>query len=1419
MNKTYRSIFNTATGTWVAASETAKSRRKSGGQRTLARVSVVLAAVTLSLGATQSFAYVAGTGAQQGNANNTVIGDNANGSAAGCNSTYLPGSACSTIIGNSASSTAGATTVIGDHASATGSNSTAIGAYASAAQWSQAIGAGAAATGGWATAIGQSAQATATNTTAIGTNSTALGNGATALGSGAHATQQDSFAMGWNANATAQGSMAFGTSVTSAGVNAVALGMGAKTTANDSVALGSASVADRANTISVGAQGSERQVVNMAAGVADTDAVNVSQLKPVLTGLGGGASIDPATGVVTGPTYKVQGGTQDNVGAALDALNDGVNDRVAYDKNGDGSTNYNSVTLGNGLASGPVALHNVAPGVADLDAVNMSQLNATNAQVAQNTTAIENMANGSRFIAAFQNTGTAASAPVGPNSLAVGQSAVASGNAANAFGSSARATNNGATAVGNSASAGGNNATAIGYGSNASGGNAFAIGTSSAAAAQGSVAMGANAKVNASASSSTALGYGATVAANVTSAVALGASSTNTRSNTVSMGSTGNERQVTNVAAGTADTDAVNVNQLSAATTQLGDQITTVNNNLTTLGDQITAGQIGLVLQAAAGADLTVGAGTDGTRVNFADKDGNTRTLANVSDGIADTDAVNVGQLNTTATQLGDQITTVNNNVTKLGDQISSGQVGLVQQAAAGADLTVGAGTDGARVNFADRSGATRTLANVSAGTAATDAVNVQQLRTELANASASDMAYFQADGWSNKADVAKVAAGSRGVAIGANANATGENSVALGADSVADRDNVVSVGWGMGGNGTRQIINVANGNENTDAVNVQQLKPVIAGLGGGAKIDANTGVVTGPTYNVQGGTQNDVGTALDALDTGLTTAQGDIVNLDGRVTNNETNITNLQKQIGDGSVGLVQQDATTRNITVAAGTDGGVVDFTGTAGARQLTGVADGTVTDGSTDAVNGSQLYATNQQVAKNTGDITTINSNVTALDGRVTTNETNITNLQKQIGDGSVGLVQQDTTTRNITVAAGTDGSVVDLTGTAGARKLTGVANGSDDHDAVNVSQLKQSGLIDNNGNALAAVTYDVNTDGSVNYSSVTLGGQNAAGPVQLHNVADGTAETDAVNLRQLKQAGLVDNNGNTLDAVTYDAGSNRTQVTFGNAGAPVLLSNVQAGMADTDAANVGQLRGLASGLGGGAGIGADGAYIAPSYTFNDVTYNNVGDALSGLATQIGQTGDRITTVEKVISTGESNAHVATSGDQANAASATGGDAVAIGAGASASNTNSVALGAGSTTDRDNTVSVGSAGSERAITNVADAVMSTDAVNKRTMDTAVAGAKSYTDQQIGMVQQALGDVSRKAYSGIAGATALTMIPDVDQGKTIAVGVGVGSYQGYAASAIGVSARLNDRIKVKMGASVSGAGTTYGAGASYQW
>ena len=63
------------------------------------------------------------------------------------------------------------------------------------------------------------------------------------------------------------------------GAESVAIGGNAQSLAANSVALGSNSVADRANTVSVGSAGNERQITNVAAGTADTDAVNVAQLK------------------------------------------------------------------------------------------------------------------------------------------------------------------------------------------------------------------------------------------------------------------------------------------------------------------------------------------------------------------------------------------------------------------------------------------------------------------------------------------------------------------------------------------------------------------------------------------------------------------------------------------------------------------------------------------------------------------------------------------------------------------------------------------------------------------------------------------------------------------------------------------------------------------------------------------------------------------------------------------------------------------------------------------------------------------------------------------------------------------------------------------------------------------------------------
>ncbi|RQT10131.1 hypothetical protein DF037_39765, partial [Burkholderia contaminans] len=110
-------------------------------------------------------------------------------------------------------------------------------------------------------------------------------------------------------------------------------------------------------------------------------------------------------------------------------------------------------------------------------------------------------------------------------------------------------------------------------------------------------------------------------------------------------------------------------------------------------------------------------------------------------------------------------------------------------------------------------------------------------------------------------------------------------------------------------------------------------------------------------------------------------------------------------------------------------------------------------------------------------------------------------------------------------------------VTLAGKTGTT-LSNVAAGKADLDAVNVSQLKSSGLIGEDGKSIAAVTYDKKTDGTPNYNSVTLGGGKSTGPVTLSNVAQGKANTDAVNVEQLTKAISEVEGGMNPLAVSYD-----------------------------------------------------------------------------------------------------------------------------------------------------------------------------------------------------------------------------------------------------------------------------------------
>jgi autotransporter adhesin len=116
--------------------------------------------------------------------------------------------------------------------------------------------------------------------TAIGDNSTATGNNSTAVGANSTASGDSSSAFGANSTASGRNSVAVGMGASAFGANSTAIGTNAFVAASgfNSVALGQGSIATRPNTVSVGAPGQERQITNVAAGVAPTDAANVGQL-------------------------------------------------------------------------------------------------------------------------------------------------------------------------------------------------------------------------------------------------------------------------------------------------------------------------------------------------------------------------------------------------------------------------------------------------------------------------------------------------------------------------------------------------------------------------------------------------------------------------------------------------------------------------------------------------------------------------------------------------------------------------------------------------------------------------------------------------------------------------------------------------------------------------------------------------------------------------------------------------------------------------------------------------------------------------------------------------------------------------------------------------------------------------------------
>jgi autotransporter adhesin len=434
----------------------------------------------------------------------------------------------------------------------------------------------------------------------------------------------------------------------------------------------------------------------------------------------------------------------------------------------------------------------------------------------------------------------------------------------------------------------------------------------------------------------------------------------------------------------------------------------------------------------------------------------------------------------------------------------------------------------------------------------------------------------------------------------------------------------------------------------------------------------------------------------------------------------------------------------------------------------RQLINVADGTKAQ---DAVTVRQLAGALSSFAV-TGQLY-FHANSTAADSlavgaqSIAVGPTTVVN-----GDNGVGIG---------------NGAVVDATAPGG------VAMGELAHSAQADAIAIGSGAVASGAQSLAQGA----NASAANAGGVALG--SGAQSSAIDAVAIGAGASASLANSVALGAGSVTTVGALSNYIAYGLStpqSSAGEINVGNR----QITGVAAGKAGTDAVNVSQLDAVSTQLttlinnqnGGGGAPFTSTPGSSPASTGSNSSAGGQGSVASGSnSTAVGNTS-----------------------------TASGNGSTAVGQGATASGGNSVAIGAGSNDGgRANVVAVGAANAPRQVANVAPGTDGTDAVNVNQLNAGLSQANAYTDQRVNQLQQGINSTARNAYSGIAAATALTMIPEVDKGKTLSLGIGTAGFRGYQAVAIGGTARITENIKIKAGVGMSPGGDTVGVGAAMQW
>ncbi|ENQ7677622.1 YadA-like family protein, partial [Escherichia coli] len=758
-----------------------------------------------------------------------------------------------------------------------------------------------------------------------------------------------------------------------------------------------------------------------------------------------------------------------------------------------------------------------------------------------------------------------------------------------------------------------------------------------------------------------------------------------------------------------------------------------------------------------------------------------TSKITNVKDGdltAGSTDAVNGSQLKTTNDAVAANTTNIatnTTNITNLTDAVDSlGDDSLLWNATAGA-FSAKHGTNGTDSK----------ITNLLAGTVSsdsTDAINGSQL-------------YGLADSFTSYlgggADIsdAGVLTGPTYTIGGTDYNNVGDALAAINTSfstSLGDAllwdatakggDGAFSAGRGKD-NTASIITNVADGaisSTSSDAINGSQLydtsKYIADTLGGDAEVNAD-GTITAPTYAIAGGSYSNVGDALEAIDTTLDDA--------------------------------LLWDAT-------ANDGAGAYNASHDGKASIITNVADGNIGEGSTDAINGSQLFNTNMMIQQNSEIINQLagNTSETYIEDNgaginyVRTNDNGLAfNDASASGIGATAVGYNSVAEGDSSVAIG-QGSYSDVD--------TGIALGSSSVSSRVIVKGSRDTSVSEEG---VVIGYDT-TDGEL-LGALSIGDDGKYR--QIINVADGSEAHDAVTVRQLQNAiGAVATtptkyfhaNSTAEDSLAVGEDSlamGAKTIVNGNAGIGIglntlVLADAINGIAIGSNARANHANSIAMGNGSQTTRGAQTGYTAYNM---DAPQNSVGEfsvgsedgqrqitnvaagsadtdavnvgqlkvtdaqvsqntqSITNLNTQVTNLDTRVTNIENgigdIVSTG-STKYFKTNTDGVDA-NAQGKDSVAIGSGSIAAADNSVALGTGSVANEENTISVGSSTNQRRITNVAAGKNATDAVNVAQLKSSEAGGVRYDTKADGSV-----DYSNITLGGGNGGT--TRISNVSAG-----------------------------------------------------